>query len=93
MIPKNFQIKCFIIHLHRAAKRKKNVQTIISKLKLETEVIDAVDGNKLTFDEISRALDLPLNTVASRYRYALSKLKEWVPPSLEDHPVDKSTNT
>ena len=56
MIPKNFQIKCFIIHLHRAAKRKKNVQTIISKLKLETEVIDAVDGNKLTFDEISKYL-------------------------------------
>ena len=53
MIPKNFQIKCFIIHLHRAEKRKENVQTIISNLKLETEVIDAVDGNELTFDEIS----------------------------------------
>ena len=56
MIPKNVQIKCFIIHLHRAAKRKINVQTMISKLKLETEVIDAVDGNKLTFDEISKYL-------------------------------------
>ena len=54
MIPKKFQIKCFIIHLHRATKRKENVQTIISNLKLETEVIDAVDGNQLTFDEISK---------------------------------------
>ena len=37
-------------------KRKENVQTIISNLKLETEVIDAVDGNKLTLDEISNYL-------------------------------------
>jgi len=33
-------------------------------------------------DEISRTLDLSLNTVASRYRYGLQKLKEWVPQEL-----------
>lgn len=59
----------------------------------QKEVLTLKVWGELTFDEISRALDLSLNTVASRYRYALSKLKEWVPPSLEDHPVDKSTNT
>jgi RNA polymerase sigma-70 factor (ECF subfamily) len=37
----------------------------------------------LTFDEISRTLDLSLNTVASRYRYALQKLKDSVPQELE----------
>ena len=38
--------------------------------------------DELTFDEISRTLDLSLNTVASRYRYGLQKLKEWVPQEL-----------
>ena len=37
----------------------------------------------LTFDEIGRTLDLSLNTVASRYRYALQKLKDSVPQELE----------
>jgi len=38
---------------------------------------------ELTFDEIARTLDESLNTVASRYRYALQKLKEWVPEEME----------
>jgi DNA-directed RNA polymerase specialized sigma24 family protein len=37
----------------------------------------------LTFDEIAQTLELSLNTVASRYRYALQKLKDWVPEELE----------
>ena len=56
MILEHCQLKCFIIHLDRAVKRKENVQSIISNLKLETEVIDAVDGNKLTLNEISKYL-------------------------------------
>ena len=56
MIPEHYHLKCFIIHLQRAVKRKENVQTIISNLKLETEVVNAVDGNELTFDEISKYL-------------------------------------
>ncbi|MFZ9681578.1 MAG: sigma factor-like helix-turn-helix DNA-binding protein [Cephaloticoccus sp.] len=31
---------------------------------------------ELTFDEIARELDIPLNTAASRYRYALAALRE-----------------
>ena len=38
---------------------------------------------ELTFDEIAQTLELSLNTVASRYRYALQKLKDWVPEELE----------
>jgi len=38
---------------------------------------------ELTFDEIARTLDESLNTVASRYRYALEKLKDWVPEEME----------
>ena len=30
----------------------------------------------MTFQEIAEALDIPLNTAASRYRYALEKLRE-----------------
>lgn len=56
MVPDHYQLKCFIIHLHRAVKRKENVQTIIANLKLETEVIDAVDGSTLTLDQISKYL-------------------------------------
>ena len=56
MIPEYNKHKCFIIHLHRAVKRKENVQSIISNLNLETEVIDAVDGSTLTPDEISKYL-------------------------------------
>jgi RNA polymerase sigma-70 factor (ECF subfamily) len=38
-----------------------------------------VDGG-LTFAEIGAVLGVPLNTAASRYRYALSKLKERLAP-------------
>jgi RNA polymerase sigma-70 factor (ECF subfamily) len=41
----------------------------------------------LTFDEIARTLDLSSNTVASRYRYALQKLKDSVPQELENDPA------
>ena len=45
----------------------------------QKEVITLKVWGELTFDEISRTLDLSLNTVASRYRYGLQKLKEWLP--------------
>jgi RNA polymerase sigma-70 factor (ECF subfamily) len=37
----------------------------------------------LTFQEIARALDIPANTAASRYRYALERLRE----SLKEAPL------
>ena len=48
----------------------------------QKEVLSLKVWGELTFDEISRTLDLSLNTVASRYRYALHKLKDWVPEEL-----------
>ena len=53
--------------------------------KEQKEVLTLKIWGELTFDEIARTLDLSLNTVASRYRYALSKLKEWVPDELEEN--------
>jgi RNA polymerase sigma-70 factor (ECF subfamily) len=32
----------------------------------------------MTFAEIAEALDIPANTAASRYRYALEKLRQWL---------------
>ena len=40
----NQKYKCFIIHLKRAKKRRAYVDEIISKLNMETEIIEAVDG-------------------------------------------------
>jgi len=38
----------------------------------------------LTFEEIGKTLDISMNTAASRYRYALDKLRVWVPEALAD---------
>ena len=32
----------------------------------------------MTFAEVAEALDIPANTAASRYRYAMEKLREWL---------------
>lgn len=50
----------------------------------QKEVLTLKIWGELTFDEIARTLDLSLNTVASRYRYALQKLKNWVPEELDN---------
>ena len=50
----------------------------------QKEVLTLKIWGELTFDEIARTLDLSLNTVASRYRYALQKLKDWVPEELDN---------
>ncbi len=38
----------------------------------------------LTFDAIGRLLEIPLNTAASRYRYALNKLRERLRPLYDE---------
>jgi RNA polymerase sigma-70 factor (ECF subfamily) len=38
----------------------------------------------LTFEAIAEALDLPLNTAASRYRYAIDKLRQRLRPFYEE---------
>jgi GR25 family glycosyltransferase involved in LPS biosynthesis len=44
--------KTFIVHLQRAEARKAQVRDLLSKVPYEVEVIDAVDGAKLSADEI-----------------------------------------
>ncbi len=50
----------------------------------QKEVITLKVWGDQTFDEISRILDVSLNTAASRYRYAMEKLKKWVPEELAE---------
>lgn len=38
----------------------------------------------LTFEQIAEALDIPLNTAASRYRYGLDKLRDRLRPLYEE---------
>ena len=56
----------------------------------QKEVVTLKIWGELTFDEIARTLDESLNTVASRYRYALEKLKDWVPEEMEGKREDSS---
>jgi len=44
----------------------------------QREVIHMKVYEGMTFDEIARLTGVPLNTAASRYRYALAKLKEYL---------------
>jgi len=67
--------------------RQKAILRAVDRLPSEQkEVLTLKIWGELTFDEIGRTLDISLNTVASRYRYALQKLREWVPGELEDRP-------
>ena len=59
--------------------------------KEQGEVLTLKIWGELTFDEIGRTLDLSLNTVASRYRYALQKLKDSVPREIEGKPHPKQS--
>jgi RNA polymerase sigma-70 factor (ECF subfamily) len=67
--------------------RQKAILRAVDRLPPEQkEVLSLKIWGELTFDEIGRTLDLSLNTVASRYRYALQKLKDWLPAELDDTP-------
>lgn len=56
----------------------------------QKEVLTLKIWGELTFDEIGQTLDLSMNTVASRYRYALQKLKISVQQELEDQPSKRN---
>jgi RNA polymerase sigma factor (sigma-70 family) len=45
------------------------------------EVIILKIWGELTFDQIAETLDIPMNTAASRYRYALEKLRRTLTPA------------
>jgi len=63
--------KCFIIHLKRAVKRKKTVQSIISKMECETKIIDAIDGSTLTAQDISQYCNYN-NYFSPKYPFTLN---------------------
>ena len=49
-------IKCFIIHLKRANKRRKFVDEIVNNVPMASEIIDAIDGSLLPEKEINSIL-------------------------------------
>ena len=47
-------VKAFIIHLERATDRQPQVEELIRKLPVETDVVNAIDGRTLDAQTISR---------------------------------------
>ena len=47
--------KAFILHLERAVAREPNVEALVASLPIESEVLAAVDGARLTQQEIDKA--------------------------------------
>ena len=65
--------------------RKQALLRAVEKLpKEQCEVLTLKIWGELTFDEIARTLEISQNTVASRYRYALQKLRDLVPREIDD---------
>lgn len=57
--------------------RRLAIEAALQRLSAEQrEVLTLKIWGELTFDEISRQLDIPLHTAASRYRYALAALRK-----------------
>lgn len=48
----------------------------------QQEVLTLKIWGELTFEEIARTLEIPANTAASRYRYALNTLRKSLTPTL-----------
>ncbi len=60
------------------------IQSAMEKLPdIYREVITLKLWGGLTFGEIAQALDIPANTAASRYRYALQEMKKYLVCSYE----------
>ena len=68
-----------------AAHFAQHVQSALAELPMEQRTVAQLklwDG--LTFDEIAAAQGIPLNTAASRYRYAIDKLRTLLRPLYEE---------
>ncbi len=58
------------------SERKMFLQNAVDKLpERQKEVVMLKIWGELTFEQVAETLDAPINTVVSRYRYALDKLK------------------
>ena len=71
MNPEQNNHKCFIIHLNRAVKRKKTVQSIILNMECEAKIIDAIDGSILTSQYISQYCNYN-NYFSPKYPFTLN---------------------
>ncbi len=70
-----------------AAWRRKSVAASLDALPLEQKAVVVLKvWEEMTFAEISAVLEIPPNTAASRYRYALDKLRDALRPLHEDQP-------
>lgn len=63
--------KAFILHLDRAVPRKANVQTLRASLPIESEVVAAIDGARLTQREVDQAT--ARRRFEPRYPFALTR--------------------
>lgn len=61
-------IRAFIIHLERAEKRRQQVETLRGQLPEPVEVIEAVDGLKLSHDEVDAVYRRRLHAPAYPFR-------------------------
>jgi len=72
----------------RSMERNERRDALLEAVRLlpaeQKEVLTLKIWGEQTFDEISKTLGISLNTAASRYRYAMSKLKKSVPELLSE---------
>ena len=63
------------------AERRREIEAALRRLPVEQrEVLVLKIWNELTFEQIAETLGIPLNTAASRYRYALAALRKELKP-------------
>ncbi len=61
--------KAFILHLERATGRRANVETLRARMPIESEILPAIDGARLSPDEVRAAY--ARSRFAPRYPFAL----------------------
>ncbi len=72
----------FIAQPSEEAERRREIEAALQKLSdLQREVLVLKIWNELTFEQIAAILDIPANTAASRYRYALGALRNELNPA------------
>ena len=64
------------------ADRRQEIESALQRLPAsQREVLVLKIWNELTFEQIGATLEIPPNTAASRYRYALAALSKELKPS------------
>lgn len=64
------------------ADRRQEIETALERLPVvQREVLVLKIWNELTFEQIGETLEIPANTAASRYRYALAALRKELKPA------------